>query len=372
MTVLHLSDVHFGSPHRPTVAEAVLRLADELRPAAVVASGDLTQRAKTNEFRAAAGFLSRLPAAAPLVVVPGNHDVPLYRFWERLAAPYGKYRRFVSRELDSVLDVPAAGEGGPSEADRLPEAGGSRGDGNPSSAGGSSGEGAPADDGSPPSPPSARFVALNSAAPRTAIVNGRLSDRQLRFAADAFASAPPAACRILVLHHNLAALENGKPGLPAVHEPRPPAVPEPSVPASHEPGPPVGHQLSPPAVRDPSPPPLHGAGRVLERFSEWGVDLVLSGHLHRSWTTFRQGTSLIHAGTASSSRGRGPERGRNSVNVVDIRSSETYVVAYLYSEHAGRFLPGERSRHPRRSRAARVSAGPRQEGEPSVGAGPHP
>lgn len=342
MTVLHLSDVHFGNPHRPTVAEAVLRLAYELRPAAVVASGDLTQRAKTNEFRAAAGFLSRLPPAAPLVVVPGNHDVPLYRFWERLAAPYGKYRRFVSRELDSVLDVPAAGEG------------------------------TPADDGSPPSPPSARFVALNSAAPRTAVVNGRLSDRQLRFAADAFASAPPAACRILVLHHNLAAPENGEPDLSAVHEPRPPVVPEPSVPASHEPGPPVGHQLSPLAVRDPSPPPLHGAGRVLERFSEWGVDLVLSGHLHRSWTTFRQGTSLIHAGTASSSRARGPERGRNSVNVVDIRSSETYVVAYLYSEHAGRFLPGERSRHPRRSRAARVSAGPRQEGEPSVGARPHP
>ena len=344
MTVLHLSDVHFGSPHRPTVAEAVLRLADELRPAAVVASGDLTQRAKTNEFRAAAGFLSRLPAAAPLVVVPGNHDVPLYRFWERLAAPYGKYRRFVSRELDSVLDVPAAGTGGPSgaggpsEADRLPEAGGSR------------------DDGSPPSPPSARFVALNSAAPRTAVVNGRLSDRQLRFAADAFASAPPAACRILVLHHNLAAPENGVPDLPAVYAPRPPVSNDPRPSADHASG----------------PPPLHGAGRVLERFSEWGVDLVLSGHLHRSWTTFRQGTSLIHAGTASSSRGRGPERGRNSVNVVDIRSSETYVVAYLYSEHAGRFLPGERSRHPRRSRAARVSAGPRQEGEPSVGARPHP
>lgn len=320
MTVLHLSDLHFGSPHRPTVAEAVLRLANELRPAAVVASGDLTQRAKTNEFRAAAGFLSRLPPAAPLVVVPGNHDVPLYRFWERLAAPYGKYRRFVSRELDSVLDVPSPGDGGP------------------------------------PSIPCARFVALNSTAPRTAVVNGRLSDRQLRFAADAFASAPPATRRILVLHHNLAALENGEPGPPAGHAPRPPVVPEPSVSASHEPG----------------PPPLHGAARVLERISEWGVDLVFSGHVHRSWTTCRRGTPLIHAGTASSSRGRGPELGRNSVNVVDVRSTETYVVAYLYSEHAGRFLPGERSRHPRRSRAARVSDGPRQEGEPSVGAGPHP
>lgn len=342
MTVLHLSDVHFGSPHRPTVAEAVLQLANELRPAAVVASGDLTQRAKRNEFRAAARFLSRLPPTAPLVVVPGNHDVPLYRFWERLAAPYGKYRRFVSRELDSVLDVPLPGDG------------------------------APSGDRSPPSLPCARFVALNSTAPRTAVVNGRLSDRQLRFAADAFASAPPATCRILVLHHNLAAPENGEPDLPAVHAPSALAVHEPRPPVSHAPSPPVIHAPSPPAVQASGPPPLHGAARVLERISEWGVDLVFSGHVHRSWTTCRRGTSLIHAGTASSSRGRGPEHGRNSVNVVDVGSSETYVVAYLYSEHAGRFLPGERSRHPRRSRAARVSAGPRQEGEPSVGAGPHP
>ena len=303
MTLLQLSDLHFGKPHRPLAAAAVLRLADQLRPDAVVVSGDLTQRAKAKEYRGAAALLARLRSAVPLVVVPGNHDAPLYRFWERLTSPYGKYRRHVSPELDSVLDVPSPGGG-------------------PASAAG------------------ARFVALNSTAPRTAIVNGRLSDRQLRFAAGAFASAPRAACRVLVLHHNLVPPEDAEPG----------------------PGP----------VRTAGPPPLHGASRVLDRLAEWKVDLVFSGHVHRSWTTCRRGTPLIHAGTASSSRGRGPERGLNSVNVVDVQPSETYVVAYLYSKDGRRFLPGKGSRHRRRSRAVRGSDGPGQEREPSDGAGPHP
>lgn len=292
MTVLHLSDLHFGKPHRPTVSDALLRLAQELAPAVVVVSGDLTQRAKTTEYRAAAEFLSRLRPTAPLVVMPGNHDVPLYRFWERLATPYAKYRRHISRELHSAADivVPASASGNASGA---------------------------------------RLVALNSAAPRTAIVNGRLSRRQLRFAERAFASAPPGAHRVLTLHHNLLRPEDDE-----------------LRPEDDEPG----------------PPPLHGAARLLERLDAWRVDLVLCGHIHRAWPAAHRGTPLIHAGTACSSRGRGGERGRNSVNLVQLRYSETCVVAYLYSEDAGCFLPGETSRHPRRSRPARTQGGPGAEG----------
>lgn len=294
MTVLHLSDLHFGKPHRPAVSDALLRLAQELAPSVVVVSGDLTQRAKATEYRAAAAFLSRLPPTAPLVVVPGNHDVPLYRFWERLATPYAKYRRHISRELNSALDivVPASASGSASVA---------------------------------------RVVALNSAAPRTAIVNGRLSRHQLRFAEGAFASAPPGAHRVLTLHHNLLRPEDDE-----------------LRPEDDEPG----------------PPPLHGAARLLERLDAWQVDLVLCGHIHRGWTAGHQGTPLLHAGTACSSRGRGQERGRNSVNLVQLRHSETSVVAYLYSEDAGRFLPGETSRHPRRSRPTQDAAG-----RPAPGAG---
>ena len=303
MTVLHLSDLHFGKPHRPAVSDALLRLAQELAPAVVVVSGDLTQRAKATEYAAAAAFLSQLPPTAPLVVVPGNHDVPLYRFWERLVTPYAKYWRHISRELDSALDVvvPASASGGASGA---------------------------------------RFLALNSAAPRTAIVNGRLSRRQLRFAESAFASAPLGAHRVLTLHHNLLRPEDDEPG----------------------------------------PPPLNGAPRLLERLDAWRVDLVLCGHIHRAWPAGRRGTPLVHAGTACSSRGRGRERGRNSVNVIRLRPSETSVVAYLYSEDAGRFLPGETSRHPRRSsRPTRDAAdqpvpraGRGQKGAPSGESDPHP
>ena len=309
MTVLHLSDLHFGKPHRPAVSDALLRLAHELAPAVVVVSGDLTQRAKATEYRAAAEFLSQLPPTVPLVVVPGNHDVPLYRFWERLAAPYAKYRRHISRELNSVLEIVV-----PATASE--------------SASGT------------------RIVALNSAAPRTAIVNGRLSRRQLRFAESAFASAPPGAHRVLTLHHNLVRPEDDE-----------------LRPGDDEPG----------------PPPLYGAARLLERLDAWRVDLVLCGHIHRGWLARHQGTPLLHAGTACSSRGRGRERGRNSVNLVQLRYSETSVVAYLYSEDAGRFLPGETSRHPRRSKPTRAAAGrpaPRaslgQKGTPSGESDPHP
>jgi 3',5'-cyclic AMP phosphodiesterase CpdA len=77
--LLHISDVHFGPPHRPELAEKVLEFADRRKPDAVVLSGDLTQRAKPEQFRQARRFVDRFPA--PALVVPGNHDVPLYRFW---------------------------------------------------------------------------------------------------------------------------------------------------------------------------------------------------------------------------------------------------------------------------------------------------
>lgn len=59
-------------------------------------SGDLTQRARPAQFRAAWRFLSGLDR--PLVWTPGNHDVPLYRFWERFFAPFWMWRRCFAPE----------------------------------------------------------------------------------------------------------------------------------------------------------------------------------------------------------------------------------------------------------------------------------
>jgi 3',5'-cyclic AMP phosphodiesterase CpdA len=91
----------------PDVGEAVVRAAVTLEPDIIVASGDFTQRAKPPEYEAAHNFLARLPPV-PLVVTPGNHDIPLYRVMERLFTPYDLYRQHISQELDTVLRHPAA------------------------------------------------------------------------------------------------------------------------------------------------------------------------------------------------------------------------------------------------------------------------
>jgi 3',5'-cyclic AMP phosphodiesterase CpdA len=95
-SLVHLSDLHFGRIDAAVIEPLLARVA-AIRPDVVVVSGDLTQRAKAREFEAARAFLDRLPA--PRLVVPGNHDVPLYRVWERFLSPLGKYRRFVTDDL---------------------------------------------------------------------------------------------------------------------------------------------------------------------------------------------------------------------------------------------------------------------------------
>jgi 3',5'-cyclic AMP phosphodiesterase CpdA len=97
-TIFHISDVHFGPPHLPRVSEGVLELIAAREPDVVVLSGDLTQRAKPRQFRAARAFVDRIPV--PTLVVPGNHDVPLFRVWERVFAPFGAYRKHFSPELE--------------------------------------------------------------------------------------------------------------------------------------------------------------------------------------------------------------------------------------------------------------------------------
>jgi 3',5'-cyclic AMP phosphodiesterase CpdA len=99
--ILHVSDVHFGPPHLPEVAEGVLALVAERRPDLVVLSGDLTQRARPEQFREARAWVDRIPV--PTLAVPGNHDVPLYRFWERIFAPFAAYRRHFDADLEPVF-----------------------------------------------------------------------------------------------------------------------------------------------------------------------------------------------------------------------------------------------------------------------------
>jgi 3',5'-cyclic AMP phosphodiesterase CpdA len=99
-TLFHISDVHFGRPHLPRLSQGVLEFVERHRPDAVVLSGDLTQRARPEEFRQARQFVDSIPV--PTIVVPGNHDVPMYRVWERAFSPFGAYRKHFSEELEPV------------------------------------------------------------------------------------------------------------------------------------------------------------------------------------------------------------------------------------------------------------------------------
>lgn len=156
MNMIQISDLHFGPYFVPEVGESLLRAIGELEADVIVASGDFTQRAKREQFAEARAFLDKLPKC-PLIVVPGNHDVALYRVLERMLKPYDLYREYISKDLDTVYRSDAA-----------------------------------------------VIVALNSTAPHRAIVNGRIRQWQLDFVAKAFENVPDDVLKIVVAHHHFA------------------------------------------------------------------------------------------------------------------------------------------------------------------------
>jgi len=275
LKLLQISDLHFGPPFLPKVGEAVLQLAPQLTPDAVVISGDFTQRAKPEQFAAARAFLDRLPNV-PKVVVPGNHDVPLYRIKERLLNPHGHYRRYISESLDGTWHLDGA-----------------------------------------------IVVGLNSTAPRRAITNGRISDQQLEYCEAAFGKANNGQAKIVVAHHHFA---------PAPDYQRDQVMPK--------------------------------TRRTMKRLFDMGVDLILGGHLHRSYIGDsldiyphkfgHQGIIIVQCGTTTSRRGRAREKERNSLNTIHIGPELIRVSHYMYFDDSGTFEPISRHMFPRRG--ARMSA----------------
>ena len=284
LTVLHTSDYQVGRPYLPEAADAMIRLFHEVQPDVVVAAGDLTQRAKKREFETARRLLDRF-GDVPVVTTPGNHDVPLYRTLERLGAPYRAWRRFTGvKELDTVTRVPGA-----------------------------------------------TFVALSSAAPRRAVVAGRLRARQMAFAHQAFRKAPVHDHRIVVVHHHFVPVPGGGAGRP-----------------------------------------LSGARELLSEMESMGVSAVLGGHVHQlhlrvstELTGHARGVPVISTGTATSRRGRGREVLANSVCVLRFEEREVEVVPYLRQPEGEAFEPLELHRFELAARAARV---PPETAEASVDA----
>jgi 3',5'-cyclic AMP phosphodiesterase CpdA len=101
--LLQVSDPHFGT-ERPAIVEALVRMAQALKPQVLLMSGDITQRATAAQFRAAQAFVQRLQVPHG-VVVPGNHDIPLWHLPLRLLQPYARYRTAFGDELEPCLDT---------------------------------------------------------------------------------------------------------------------------------------------------------------------------------------------------------------------------------------------------------------------------
>jgi 3',5'-cyclic AMP phosphodiesterase CpdA len=101
--LLQVSDTHFGT-ERAEVVDALASLSLQLKPDLMVMSGDITQRARRAQFDAARSFVDRLDL--PTVVVPGNHDIPLFALWARWLWPYAGHRRVFGVELEPMHTLP--------------------------------------------------------------------------------------------------------------------------------------------------------------------------------------------------------------------------------------------------------------------------
>ena len=149
-TIVHLSDLHFGRLDRRIVAPLITAIG-EVAPDLVTISGDFTQRARASQFAEARGFLQALPS--PRLVVPGNHDVPLYDLATRFLRPFARYRRFIAADLEPMFVDPEI-----------------------------------------------VVLGLNSARSFT-FGRGRLNAGQIRTAADRLRAVPPNVVKIVVTHH---------------------------------------------------------------------------------------------------------------------------------------------------------------------------
>lgn len=102
--LLHLSDPHFGT-ERPEVLSALSAFVSKLRPNVLLLSGDITQRARQSQFESAARFVESL-GVQRVLVIPGNHDIPLFDPLARVFAPYANFERAFGRELEPSFESP--------------------------------------------------------------------------------------------------------------------------------------------------------------------------------------------------------------------------------------------------------------------------
>jgi 3',5'-cyclic AMP phosphodiesterase CpdA len=248
-TLVHLSDLHFGRVDESLLLP-LLTCVRQIAPDVVAVSGDLTQRARAREFKQARQFLDLLPT--PLIVVPGNHDVPLYNIVSRFLTPLSNYKRFITRDLHpSHIDDEIA------------------------------------------------VLGINTARSFT-VKNGRINHQQVDYLRGRFSALPEPIIKVVVTHHPFD---------------------------------------MPDAVHDSA---LVGrAALALNMFAAQGVDLLLSGHNHKSSAASGDHYALagykvlvVQAGTTTSNRGRGEA---NSFNAIRIDGDKITIERFSWVKRAGEF-----------------------------------
>ena len=241
--VVHLSDIHFGRVDYATVTpltEAITKIG----PDVVVISGDLTQRARESQFEEARKFLDALPK--PQIVVPGNHDVPLYNVFARFMAPLDNYRKVISEDVEQCY-----------RDDEI------------------------------------AIVGVNTARSAT-FKNGRINEEQVERVRALLCDVRADVTKIVVTHHPF------------------------DLPRQFPEGDLVGR-----------------ARMAIESLAPCGIDVFLAGHYHFGHTGDTAtrydiedyNALIIHAGTATSTRGRGEP---NSFNVIRIARPELVVERYTW------------------------------------------
>jgi 3',5'-cyclic AMP phosphodiesterase CpdA len=276
--IAHISDLHFGR-HDPSVSEGLLSAIERARPDLVAVTGDLTQRARRREFRMARAFLDRIEA--PVLVVPGNHDVPLYNIYARLFRPHARFERFITpdrrpRYVDDEIAV----------------------------------------------------LGLNTAW-RKIGAHGRFIAEHLAAIREGFADVGGNVTRMLVTHHPLLGIEEGR-----------------------------------------TPSAAHGARAALRELAAAGVTLLLAGHEHRPYSVEgavdyldgQRSMLIIQAGTAVSTRLRG---GANSFNVIDIDGARLDCTPQVWE--TGGFRRGVTARFSSVDGRWRLAAPPPSAAVPGVG-----
>ena len=103
LNIIHLSDLHFGRIQDKVLNDLNQYLEDNKDIInLVILTGDLTQRAKKEQFIEAKKFLSQL--SVPIFIVPGNHDVPLYNLFLRLFKPYSRFKKYMGALINNYYE----------------------------------------------------------------------------------------------------------------------------------------------------------------------------------------------------------------------------------------------------------------------------